>query len=172
MSIPLNILRRSRIPLRQSLALGGVFSLVLVTITFAIVRATLSTVGVTKQMDSPWVLVWSTAEASIAIIVACIGSFRMLFVRSRREEQGQHGAWVGRRRRRQEIAVEKTSEGEASASIEEMRGVRARAESTMESEMFSTYTSTMESTLASESVTVSGGGSNRWVSTQGSWRSR
>ncbi|KAJ4293391.1 hypothetical protein N0V90_008674 [Kalmusia sp. IMI 367209] len=72
-TIPLNILWRSKIPRRQSLALGGVFSLVLVTITFAIVRATVSTVGVTKQMDSPWVLVWSSAEANIAIIVACIG---------------------------------------------------------------------------------------------------
>jgi len=92
----MNILWRSKIPLRQLLALGGLFSLVLITITFSIVRAAVTTVNVTKQMDSPWVLVWSSAEANIAIVVACIGSFRMLFIQHRRDLG--HGQEVGIRR--------------------------------------------------------------------------
>ncbi|KAF2646944.1 hypothetical protein P280DRAFT_513085 [Massarina eburnea CBS 473.64] len=87
MTIPLNILWRSKLPMPQKLALLGVFSLVIVTIVVAIVRATLATAGVTRQMDVPWVMVWTSLEANIAIIVACVGSFRMLFVKHRKESR-------------------------------------------------------------------------------------
>ncbi|KAJ4346702.1 uncharacterized protein N0V89_010634 [Didymosphaeria variabile] len=123
MTIPLNILWRSRIPLRQSLALAGVFSLVLITITFAIVRAALSTIGVTKQMDSPWVLIWSGAESNIAIVVASIGSFRMLFVQNRRVE-GRQRDEVGARRRR----MDKSTTMAQGASVEEMASVGGSTE--------------------------------------------
>lgn len=158
MTIPLNILWRSRIPLRQSIALGAVFSLVLVTVTFSIVRAALSTVGVTKQMDSPWVLVWSCAEASIAIIVACIGSFRMLFVQNRREDREQRrgpGARAELRMRR----VDKTTSVEQGASVEEMASVPESTEWSEMGTVQSTLASTMQSGLASESTMMRSGSS-------------
>ncbi|KAK7179540.1 hypothetical protein DPSP01_003627 [Paraphaeosphaeria sporulosa] len=174
MTIPLNILWRSRIPRAQSLALGGVFSLVLVTITIAIVRAALSTVGVTKQMDSPWVLVWSAAEANIAIVVACIGSFRMLFVVANRREEGMRrgeidirGLGLGARRRRM---VVKSTTVEGGQSVEEMASVggsgaewgeMGAVESTVRSSTVaegSTMQSTMPSTLATGSTMESSGG--------------
>lgn len=87
MTIPFNILWRSRVNAGQKAALAGVFSLVLITIITAIVRATVTTTGVSKQMDVAWVLVWTSVEANIAIIVACVGSFRMLFVQHRKESR-------------------------------------------------------------------------------------
>lgn len=164
MTIPLNILWRSRIPRRQSLALGGVVSLVLVTITFAVVRAAVSTVGVTKQMDSPWVLVWSAAEANIAIVVVCIGSFRVLFVQNRRVEGMRRGE-IDVRDLRKRRRVQSTTE-EGSQSIDEMASVGGNVEwvemgaveSTVRSSTVaneSTLQITMHSTSATESTTAS-----------------
>ena len=169
MTIPFNILWRSRIPRRQSLALGGVFSLVLVTITFAIVRATLSTVGVTKQMDTPWVLVWSSAEANIAIVVACIGSFRMLFVQNRREErvQERRPGIVRRRYRTTTVAPTASVEEMATAAAHSGWGASGRVESTRELTVPSTVATTMQSSMASESMTSDSNGA--WRNTGNSW---
>ncbi|KAF2868656.1 hypothetical protein BDV95DRAFT_609569 [Massariosphaeria phaeospora] len=86
-SIPVNIVWRTTLTLRQRLGLMGVFSLVLVTIVFAIVRAavtTTTTSGVSNQMDPIWAELWTSLEMNIAIIVACVGSFRTLFTHDRR----------------------------------------------------------------------------------------
>ncbi|KAL5407504.1 hypothetical protein PMIN04_011702 [Paraphaeosphaeria minitans] len=177
MTIPLNILWRSRIPCAQSLALGGVFSLVLVTITIAIVRAALSTVGVTKQMDSPWVLVWSAAEANIAIVVACIGSFRMLFViANRREEMLRRGeidvrGLSARRRGKGRGMVVKSTTVEGGQGVEEMTSVGGSdaewgeigvVESTVRSSTVAER-STMPSTLTTEGTLASS--SSGWKTT-------
>jgi hypothetical protein len=64
MTVPLSILWRSKIPLRQRLALAGVFSLVLFTMVIALVRAGLTTAQ-GKAMNLPWVIVWTGVEANI-----------------------------------------------------------------------------------------------------------
>lgn len=65
MSIPFLILRRVRISSYQKIALSAVFSLVIVTMIFAIVRAVITTVGVTRQIDPIWFFMWTTIELNI-----------------------------------------------------------------------------------------------------------
>ncbi|PVH91701.1 hypothetical protein DM02DRAFT_677938 [Periconia macrospinosa] len=81
LSIPFTILWRVRLALKQKLVLFSIFSLVLVTIGFAVVRAKMS---ITRQAEGPmwdlaWNLIWCSLEAGISIIIACICSFRSLF---------------------------------------------------------------------------------------------
>jgi hypothetical protein len=64
MTVPLSILWRSKLPLRQKFALAGVFGLVLFTIVIAIIRVTLTTTR-GKAMNLPWVIVWTGVEANI-----------------------------------------------------------------------------------------------------------
>ena len=66
MTIPLGILWRSMLAFRQKLALAGVFGLVIVTITVAIVRVGLTTIS-GKAMNLPWVVVWTGVEANIGM---------------------------------------------------------------------------------------------------------
>ncbi|KAF2705459.1 hypothetical protein K504DRAFT_414361 [Pleomassaria siparia CBS 279.74] len=86
MSIPFNILWRVRLSPQQRIALSGIFSLVLITIIFAIVRAAITTVGVTNQMDPIWMYLWTNIELNVAIIVACVAPYHSLFLRN----QTQH----------------------------------------------------------------------------------
>ncbi|KAH7345874.1 hypothetical protein BKA66DRAFT_22866 [Pyrenochaeta sp. MPI-SDFR-AT-0127] len=83
MSIPFLILRKVRITKRQKIALSGIFSLVVVTISFAIIRATVTTVGVKQQIDPVWMYMWTSIELNIAIVVACVAPYRALFIRDR-----------------------------------------------------------------------------------------
>lgn len=64
MTVPLSILWRSRLPVRQKFALAGVFSLVLFTILVAVIRTGLTTEE-GKAMNLPWVVVWTGVEANI-----------------------------------------------------------------------------------------------------------
>jgi hypothetical protein len=66
MTVPLSILWRSRLPVRQKLALAGVFGLVVITIAVAIARLGL-TVKKGKAMNLPWVVVWTGVEANIGM---------------------------------------------------------------------------------------------------------
>ncbi|KAH7339205.1 hypothetical protein BKA66DRAFT_54266 [Pyrenochaeta sp. MPI-SDFR-AT-0127] len=83
LSIPFTILSQVRLALKQKLVLFGIFSLVLVTIGFAVVRAKMSITRQTEglMVDMAWNLIWGSLEAGIAIIIACICSFRSLFTR-------------------------------------------------------------------------------------------
>lgn len=95
MSIPIHLLWKVQISLRRKLLLGGIFSLSLVIILFSILRITL----VTKTRDSrrllpeqTWLFLWGYIEASIAVIVACLASFRTLFTKPERSPQ-RKPAW-------------------------------------------------------------------------------
>ncbi|PSN71564.1 hypothetical protein BS50DRAFT_570891 [Corynespora cassiicola Philippines] len=83
MTIPFMILRRVRISIRQRIALSLVFSLVVVTMIFAIVRATITTINVNAQMDPIWMYMWTNIELNVAIVVACVAPYRTLFIRER-----------------------------------------------------------------------------------------
>lgn len=65
MSIPYLILRHVRISTHQKVVLCTVFSLVVITMTFAIVRAIVTTVGVKRQIDPLWLYLWTSIELNI-----------------------------------------------------------------------------------------------------------
>ncbi|KAF2798004.1 hypothetical protein K505DRAFT_191595, partial [Melanomma pulvis-pyrius CBS 109.77] len=82
MSIPFSILWRVRLSLCQRIAFSGIFSLVVITIVFAIVRAAITTIGATNQMDPIWMYLWTNVELNVAIIIACVAPYRSLFQHS------------------------------------------------------------------------------------------
>lgn len=93
------ILWNVRISLRQKLALAGIFSLTIITMTFAVVRiAVISTIFRASDntwVDGSWLYLWSSIESvigmslvppadhipnpSTAVIISCLVSFRTLF---------------------------------------------------------------------------------------------
>ncbi|KAL8751698.1 MAG: hypothetical protein Q9184_005986 [Pyrenodesmia sp. 2 TL-2023] len=76
------MLWKVQMSLRKKVALGGIFSLAVITTVFAIVRVA-STSALTKQPDGSWMYMWNSIEQCVAIIVACLGSFRSLFTNNR-----------------------------------------------------------------------------------------
>ncbi|KAI4200987.1 MAG: hypothetical protein LQ350_003556 [Teloschistes chrysophthalmus] len=88
MLIPFSMLKGVQMRWQRKLALSGIFSLVIITMIFAIVRTALVGSSNTKQPDSSWLYMWSAIEASVAIIVACLATFRNLFSR----ESSRHKA--------------------------------------------------------------------------------
>lgn len=63
--IPFSMLKGVQMHWRRKLALGGIFSLVIITMIFAIVRTALVGSSNTTQPDSSWLYMWSAIEASI-----------------------------------------------------------------------------------------------------------
>ncbi|KAF1972671.1 hypothetical protein BU23DRAFT_155798 [Bimuria novae-zelandiae CBS 107.79] len=91
-SIPFLILRNTRISTRQKVALSIIFSLVIVTMIFAIVRVALTTTGVSRQIDPTWMYMWSSVELNIAIVIACIAPYRSFFLRAHAAPPDVHTA--------------------------------------------------------------------------------
>ncbi|KAL8665297.1 MAG: hypothetical protein Q9202_002348 [Teloschistes flavicans] len=81
MLIPFSLLKGVQMRWHRKAALSGIFSLVVITMIFAIVRTALVGSSNTTQPDSSWLYMWNAIEASVAIIVACLASFRNLFSR-------------------------------------------------------------------------------------------
>lgn len=67
-SIPFLILRRIQISTRQKVMLCAVFSLVIITMIFAVVRATVTIVGAKRQIDLLWIYLWTSIELNIGLI--------------------------------------------------------------------------------------------------------
>ncbi|KAI9878023.1 MAG: hypothetical protein M1830_002143 [Pleopsidium flavum] len=85
-TIPVLMLWNVRISWRRKLALIGIFSLTVIVIIFSIVRVAVVT-STTTQADISWLYMWSNIEMAVSVIVACLASFRQLFVKS---EQAGH----------------------------------------------------------------------------------
>ena len=84
--IPLYIALRSQTPLRQKLALAGIFSLSLIITIFSIIRFTLNSPD--RGLAGPsWLQAWSIVEQSVSIIVACLASFRVFVIHKRRNSE-------------------------------------------------------------------------------------
>ena len=111
MLIPFYMLWDVQMQWRRKLALAGIFSLVIVTMIFAILRTALVGSANTTLVDSSWLLKCSAIEASVgtiyehlgpfpakidivslAIIVACLATFRDLF--SRESPRARHAPQV------------------------------------------------------------------------------
>lgn len=108
MVIPGNIVWKARVPLKKKIALAGICSLTAFMMVCAIIRVAGDTKG--KSTDLTWFLVWNAAEMTVgtlpfrfntrssvpaittkhsdnlillAIIVACIASFRSLYTKAK-----------------------------------------------------------------------------------------
>ena len=78
-SIPVILLWRVRISIRQKLALASVLCVSVILIVISIIKvAAVNTIP--GQVDTTWGLFWQQAEASIAVIVVSLAVFRSLFV--------------------------------------------------------------------------------------------
>lgn len=77
-----NLLWNASIDVRKKLALTGIFSLTVFIISVSIIRVVLTTSE--PGLDLTWLLLWSGLEITVAIIVACLASFRILYISSER----------------------------------------------------------------------------------------
>lgn len=106
MLIPITMLWGVQMKRGRKAALAGIFSLVVITMIFAIVRTAVVGSVATHLPDSSWLYMWSAIETSVgkqimhlcyadsssntgcvAIIVACLASFRNLFSRENSRSQ-------------------------------------------------------------------------------------
>ncbi|KAL8681678.1 MAG: hypothetical protein Q9186_002195 [Xanthomendoza sp. 1 TL-2023] len=71
---------------KEKIALGTIFSVGLIKITFAVIRVV--KIGASAKHVNPiWLALWSMIEASVAVVVASLPSFRVLFAHGRRQSQ-------------------------------------------------------------------------------------
>ncbi|RYP77926.1 hypothetical protein DL769_003299 [Monosporascus sp. CRB-8-3] len=89
LSTPILILWNVQIPWRKKLILFGIFSLTVFIMIVAIVRVTIViNPGELRNASIDWLYTWSNVEMAVAIIIACLASFRQLFVSTNRT--GEH----------------------------------------------------------------------------------
>jgi hypothetical protein len=112
MALPISVVWSVRVGLGRKILLGGIFSLVVITMTFAIVRVTVVSEGYTttqqggrQQAEITWLYFWSFIEFAVgmcslshiyarvlihvAVIVASLASFRALFVKKNRDSEAE-----------------------------------------------------------------------------------
>jgi len=102
LSIPIMMLWKVRIPLKKKLALFAIFSAIIVVVVVSIIRVTIVN-SVDTNVDISWLYLWSNIEMGTSIIIACVASFRQLFVQTKNEQirvkqptSAQTSAWSRR----------------------------------------------------------------------------
>ncbi|KAL8930127.1 MAG: hypothetical protein Q9208_000744 [Pyrenodesmia sp. 3 TL-2023] len=89
MALGLRLLSKLQMRRNEKLALGAIFSVGFIKIVFAVVRVV--KIGVSATHVNPiWLALWTMIEASVAIVVACLPSFRVLFAHGRRRSELRH----------------------------------------------------------------------------------
>ncbi|KAL8644792.1 MAG: hypothetical protein Q9210_007070 [Variospora velana] len=89
MALGLRPLQKLQINRREKVALGAMFSVGFIKILFAVVRV-VKIGGMSATHVNPiWLALWSMIEASVAVVVACLPSFRVLFAHGRRQSELQ-----------------------------------------------------------------------------------
>jgi len=108
---PFSILWRIRVSIRKKMVLAGVFSLTVFTIIVTVLRGTIYfgslKADFTQPHNTTWVWFWFSMEIFTAYLIACLVSFRMLFVHNdksghtnrKREERHLPRSHQSRRRR-------------------------------------------------------------------------
>ncbi|KAF3400990.1 hypothetical protein DPV78_005095 [Talaromyces pinophilus] len=81
MAIPIKMLWGIQMRTKKKILLGVIFSLAIITVTFAIVRTTVVS-GLTRMPDTSWLYMWSAIETTVALVVVSLASIRNLFTRS------------------------------------------------------------------------------------------
>ncbi|KAL2266741.1 hypothetical protein VTJ83DRAFT_6093 [Remersonia thermophila] len=91
LGLPIVVLWRVRVTLRKKLLLGAIFSLTLLTVAVTIIRGTIHTGKVSddgsQTQNIAWTWFWLSIQFITAYIIACLVSFRMLFVHNERNAQ-------------------------------------------------------------------------------------
>lgn len=117
MAIPVWLCWQIRISLRQKLGLYSLLCLGVIIIVFSIVRILVTNTDGLHPEPS-WLATWSAVESSVAVIVACLSSFKAVLSQRSRQTAGStskgryyqnHGQGTDRR-------SERVSEGCASRS--------------------------------------------------------
>ncbi|PSR75188.1 hypothetical protein BD289DRAFT_448016 [Coniella lustricola] len=104
-AFPIWILWGVRITTRKKVALGAIFSLVGLTIVATILRGAILT-SVFEQsaagstINIPWIWFWFHIELCISVIVACLVSFRSLFMHNREQASSAAARRAAAMRRR------------------------------------------------------------------------
>ncbi|KAL8889133.1 MAG: hypothetical protein Q9192_006063 [Flavoplaca navasiana] len=94
--VPVNLLRKVRLSVRKKLALGGLFSITVIIMVFAIIRVVVVS-SYSHQLDQTWLYLWSGVEQAVSIVVACLASFPALFKSSEREKhRNKEPGWLRR----------------------------------------------------------------------------
>ncbi|KAL9010509.1 MAG: hypothetical protein Q9173_004570 [Seirophora scorigena] len=127
-AIPISMLWKVQMPLRKKLALVGLFSLTMVTTVFAIIRTTSTTVRTTSEAnmtdhhDHSWIQMWSSIEQCVAIIIACLGSYRSLFTGHRKRLGEPQQRPSGYSRNRFLRGLQRTKPGRATMELNSIFG--------------------------------------------------
>ncbi|KAL4965296.1 uncharacterized protein BDV14DRAFT_199993 [Aspergillus stella-maris] len=79
LSIPILIIWPIKMPLRKKIVLLILFSMTLLIMAVAIIRVAVNTSS-DRTLDITWLNLWCSVEVATAIMVACVASFRQLFV--------------------------------------------------------------------------------------------
>lgn len=84
MAIPVWLCWQIRISLRQKLGLYSVLCLGIIIIIFSVTRILVTNTDGLHPEPS-WLATWSAVEASVAVIVACLSSFKAILTRRSRQ---------------------------------------------------------------------------------------
>lgn len=88
MAIPLWLVIGLKMSTSQKVGLCGVLGLGAIIIVFSVIRIIVTnTTG--RQPEISWLALWSSIESSVAVIVACLASFKVLL--SARRGSGSYG---------------------------------------------------------------------------------
>ncbi|KAL9007698.1 MAG: hypothetical protein Q9173_007090, partial [Seirophora scorigena] len=89
MGLGLRLLQKLHINRREKVALGAIFSVSFIKILFAVVRVVKIGNVSAAHVNPIWLALWSMIEASVAVVVVCLPSFRVLFAHGRRQSELQ-----------------------------------------------------------------------------------
>ena len=128
MALGLRLLRRLQISPKEKLALAAIFSVGLIKVTFAIIRVV--KIGASATHVNPiWLALWSMIEASVAVAVVCLPSFRVLFAHGRRQSAVRRAVTLRRYPKRQSqshsIEMSRPSEARIHSSTGPDQGARS-----------------------------------------------
>ncbi|KAL4777208.1 hypothetical protein BDW60DRAFT_202120 [Aspergillus nidulans var. acristatus] len=101
MGFALSIIWSTKISLHQKVGLGAVFSLGLIIIAFAVVRA----INITGRSysDQAGLAVWGIAESSISVIVGCLPPFKTFLSRSSSSRASRYPPIYSRYRQKRSV---------------------------------------------------------------------
>ena len=87
MALPLYMLKRLQMPMSSKIGLASVFCLAIFVIIFDIIRTVISIRGGAVGAESA---LWDILEATVAVIVSCLPTYRTLFSPRKRGSSGKY----------------------------------------------------------------------------------
>ncbi|KAK9771363.1 putative Integral membrane protein [Seiridium cardinale] len=88
-SLPIYLTIGLKMSAAQKLGLVGVLSLGIIVTAFSVIRI-IVTNTVARQPEISWLALWSSIESSIAVMVACLSSFKVLLTHKKKSSRSPH----------------------------------------------------------------------------------